>query len=168
MKIDKLQLFAGSIVGVVLVVMVVSVFMIGSPAEQRRKQLDNIRTSELRSISNTLQSVWEEEMNLPENLNEIEDRLWQRSTLVDPGTEKQYEYVRKTSNSYELCAVFETERSDEDGRYPVKQSYVNYSQDFSEHGVGEQCFEVSFDQEKFLELNKDRGVQLIDPIPVVY
>lgn len=124
----------GRIVGTLLTVLVVvavaiGIGILGSPADERVRQLDQRRVEDLDRISRAVDVYWSRRQQLP---SVVED-LRETGVLVpnDPISGVPYEYRRREENTYELCAQFERPSS-EPGRPGIEG--------FWSHGSGRQCF----------------------------
>ena len=124
----------GRIVGTLLTVLVVvavaiGIGILGSPADERVRQLDQRRVEDLDRISRAVDVYWSRRQQLP---SAVED-LRETGVLVpnDPISGVPYEYRRREENTYELCAQFERPSS-EPGRPGIEG--------FWSHGSGRQCF----------------------------
>jgi hypothetical protein len=124
----------GRIVGTLLTVLVVvavaiGIGILGSPADERVRQLDQRRVEDLDRISRAVDVYWTRRQQLP---SVVED-LRETGVLVpsDPISGAPYEYRPLEENTYELCAQFERPSS-EPGRPGIEG--------FWSHGNGRQCF----------------------------
>ena len=120
---------------VVLAAVIAGILLIGSPAQERLRRLDERRISDLREISFAVDAYWTREDVLPASLEELgnDERIVRE--LADPVTGAPYEYHAGTGSSYELCAVFEHD-TDTNGR-DVRYDYL------WSHGPGKQCFQLA-------------------------
>ena len=120
---------------VVVAIVVIGIFLLDSPAQERLRRLDERRISDLREISFAVDAYWTREGVLPSSLEELcnEERIVRE--LADPVTGEPYEYHAGTGSSYELCAVFERD-IDANGR-DVRYDYL------WSHGPGKQCFQLT-------------------------
>ncbi|MDP3697793.1 MAG: DUF5671 domain-containing protein [Candidatus Taylorbacteria bacterium] len=144
---------------VVLVAIVGGFFIVGTPAEQRAKRFDERRVSDLQTIQNQLVSYWIQKGELPEEVDELtKDKLSGFSLPIDPETGESYEYTKLTTFSFELCAVFKTESSNDNGANygfhksnllttPMRLIPDQFNTWF--HGPGRTCFERTIDPELY-------------------
>ncbi len=109
-KVSKMipTLFAVMSGGLVLLAIIWSFSVIGSPKEQRAWRLDDRRVQDLQSIQWQVISHWQQKESLPMNLSELANPLSGFMVPVDPEFEKglTYEYNRTGDMSFELCATF--------------------------------------------------------------
>ncbi|MFA6251491.1 MAG: DUF5671 domain-containing protein [Candidatus Paceibacterota bacterium] len=108
--IKKLNSIINPIVSVALVILVIvcSFIIMGSPAKQRLLRLDDRRVSDLQSIQYQVINYWQQKEKLPTTLSELSNPMSGYSLPVDPEFEKGkvYEYIPKDKLSFELCATF--------------------------------------------------------------
>lgn len=142
---------------------ITSFFLVGSPAHQRDVRLDSRRVNDLQMIQSQTVNYWQQKEKLPLSLSDLEDSLSGFIPPVDPETGAAYEYAVKSELSFDLCATFTAESSENvrtESRYskPVGGFPGDpYSENWS-HGVGRTCFTRNIDPELY-RINK--------PIPVM-
>jgi hypothetical protein len=114
-----------------IVAIVMGLWFIGSPHEERQRQLDRIRVEDLRAISGAIESMARERGVLPATLDQLANspNTYVRSTR-DPVRGVEYEYVPGDSLRYELCATFDHADSLDDAGLR-----------FWRHGPGRRCYE---------------------------
>ena len=112
----------------VLIVVVIGLIIAGTPVDRRNSRLDQQRVENLRSLSAFINGYWERNGELPPTLSELMDGTRIASVPVDPETGNSYEYRIAGQNTYQLCAVFTREAS-EDPR-----------QAFWHHPAGRNCY----------------------------
>ena len=122
-----------SLVVAVLAVVIVGVTLLDSPAQERLRRLDERRVDDLREIARKLDFYWTREGILPSSLEELADEPGVFIELHDPETGQPYEYRELSSNTYELCAQFARDTTEERDRH---------YKDYWSHGAGRQCFEL--------------------------
>jgi Bacterial type II secretion system protein G. len=136
----KRPLFLYLSLAVAVLAIGVGLYMSGSPTRARAQRYDQQRTNDLQQISYALDQYWMTKSSLPatlEDLLAVRDQYYV-SSIRDPRTQEVYEYRRLTpagTESYELCAVFETETgvSSASLARPIDPSLW-------QHGVGRTCF----------------------------
>jgi len=128
-------LLGGVVVGV-LIVVGAAIWVLDSPAEERRRQLDRQRVEDLRAISNAVDAYWTREDVLPADLEALTD--WQNLDVrpSDPVTGAPYRYQVTGERSYRLCATFAT--TDPGGK--PRRSWQRYPI-YWNHPPGDHCFE---------------------------
>lgn len=113
------------------------VAIVGSPAMARLQRFDGQRLSDLQTIFREVQSLCQDpdiknelKRELPATLDELAALArTERINLTDPESGQRYRYRVVSVTSYELCAVFSTQRNSD-------------MQVFWNHGEGEHCFTV--------------------------
>lgn len=113
----------GSVVGGFMV--------IDSPQKARDINFDRQRVNNLSQINDFLQMEAENNKILPENISAAK-----YSRLVDPETNKPFEYRRISTTTYEICAVFALSTKD------LNQDFYG-TDDWYYHDAGRQCFTKS-------------------------
>ncbi len=122
----------------VLVVIILGLVSLGSPANQRNARFDQQRVSDLQDIQYAVTDYYLENYNLPTNLTILSQSItYSISRLKDPVTDKYYEYNILSQNTYELCAVFVLDSSKNE-----LSTYL-YDSESWKHGSGRNCFERS-------------------------
>lgn len=105
----QIKISAGIISAIVLTAIIWGIVIIGSPAEQRARQLDDMRISDLMTIQNQIvYSQWQNKGTVPDSLEDLEDPISNFIVPTDPETEESYGYKKLSKNSFELCATFKT------------------------------------------------------------
>lgn len=122
-------------VAVVVVSVVIGVVLIGSPAEQRVRKMDDRRTQDLVAISRALNLYWTRHKRLAASLEEL-SREPGVIVSADPDTREPYEYRVVGDKKYELCARFQRGSADE---FPGTNNFWS-------HGAGRQCFQLEVNQ----------------------
>jgi type II secretory pathway pseudopilin PulG len=112
---------------VVAVAVIVGIVMIGPPAEERARRLDERRLNQLQGLAGIVDSYRASKGHLPTSLEAIASESGTRIAMSDPVTGVPYGY-RVTGEGYELCATFDRASSQ---RYPG---------DLWMHGAGFRCF----------------------------
>ena len=121
-----------------------SIYLFGSPGEQRAIQFDRERVSDLTIISYNVDEFWELNGDLPSGLEDMSGARYSIRSIHDPETSAPYEYrvVDEAKAEYELCAVFDTDTAERRERNP------QFSDDPWGHGVGRTCFLVEVRRER--------------------
>ena len=115
--------------GIPATVVVATTFCIGlaaagTPAQQRQIAADRTRVQDLRNLATALKIVYDSGQGLPASTSNLHTRR------TDPERGIAYEYRLTGASTYELCAAFTGESSDN-------------QPSFWAHGKGRQCFEVN-------------------------
>lgn len=123
----------GTLVAVVVAAAIVAgIFVIGSPAGERARRLDERRVQDLSGISRAVDVYWTRRTSLPATLQELRAEAGADIAITDPATNAPYEFRTVEGQKYELCAVFEGE-SGASGR--------EVEAGFWSHRSGRQCFQ---------------------------
>jgi len=151
-KVTRLAAIVSSVVIVGFIV--ASLFVAGSPTQQRNVRLDSQRISDLQSIQSGLMSYWIDKEKLPDDLNTIEDDLVGYRNPLDPKTEASYEYKKTGDLSFSLCAEFATQTEEPTTMMYSTPMYFEYGySDVSfqiwSHPSGHYCFDRTIDPERF-------------------
>lgn len=140
---------------VVLVAVVGSFFIIGSPQSARLFQFDQRKVNDLQGIQSQIVNYWQKKGQLPSTSADLSDPISGYIAPTDPQSNKSYVYNVKDSASltFELCAEFNLEsRANQPSpkyAYPVDGISQNW-----EHGKGIICFERNIDKQLYPRLNK--------------
>jgi hypothetical protein len=103
-------------------------YLIGPPAEERARRLDDRRESDLQRLRLAADLYWTRNRRLPATLDQLAKEAGTNIFSRDPESGEAYEYGVKAADTYELCARFKRE-SEARG-------------DFWSHGEGRHCFEI--------------------------
>ncbi len=115
------------------------VTIVGSPAEARRKNADEQRSGALVSIAQRVHEYYAAHHQLPANLGALSLRPEDKK---DPVSNAPYEYRQASKNTFQLCAVFETDTTKSN---PTSYSPYSYygdaeSDSLGRHARGRVCF----------------------------
>ena len=125
----------GTIVAVVVTAAIgVGIYLLGSPAEERERRLDERRVEDLSGIASAVDLYWTRETRFPSSLEALRTETGTGVAIVDPATGAAYEFRPLDGAQYELCAVFEGESRDSD-------RFIDAG--FWSHRAGRQCFQRS-------------------------
>lgn len=133
------KVFAGVVIAIVVAAVVYGLTLVGTPAQQRLLQFDERRVQDLQQISYAVDSYWQRNDQLPQNLEDLRAPTYYVGSIVDPKTGEPYEYNVHSESSYEVCATFETDSSGQEGPSIAKPPF---HQGVWEHGIGRTCFEL--------------------------
>lgn len=152
------KIFEWVVFAVAIGAVVGSFFIIDSPAERRATRLDNARVERLSNIQNAIQEYYgfkggTGNLRLPKNFDELiaYPRVYiPENGLIDPSTNKRFEYRVLGAKTYQLCAVFDADSS-KDGNL-VKTSSVTFEGEPASptqrfyHKAGRTCFDLTVAQ----------------------
>jgi len=131
------RILLGVVILAVIGAVAYGIFLTGSPSQQRSVRSDQRRISDLQGISYAIDSYLQTNKQLPGNLDELRAPQYYVSSIKDPLTDEPYEYRVIGDTSYELCAVFQTDSSQQAAEFPRP-----FSETVWEHGKGRACFEL--------------------------
>jgi len=120
---------AGAAIVLVAAAIGVGVYLVGPPAEQRLRRLDDRRVEDLGQLREQVRTFADREKRLPGSLQEI--AFLPDASARDPVTNQPYGYRVTGHDTFELCADFD--RPSDPDRLP----FVNNE---FRHGVGHTCF----------------------------
>lgn len=144
---NRPRLFA--ILGTVAVLgmIVASLFVIETPAEQRGMRFDEERIEDLSQIQSEIVSYLQEKEQLPETLADLD---WGpvREMPIDPEMGLEYQYEVRGEYTFALCATFTGEDGDDQyyGRAYIEPLELEMKDDYESlndwsHPAGSYCFE---------------------------
>ena len=153
-KAKSLLSYAGILL--VIISIILGFIAVGSPNKQRSIKFDNQRINDLQNIQYQIINYWQQKGKLPDTLNDMKDSISGNAIPDDPDNNSAYEYKKKDSNKFELCAVFSLATQDIEGKgkYNYRQPYYfgtefNNSNENWKHIAGKACFERTIDIEKY-------------------
>ena len=136
-----LRALAMAAVVVVVAVVGYSIYVVGTPGQQRNVRLDEQRVDDLRSISRNVDRYYEVNDAMPANLFDLQGPQYSVQSIADPDTGRPYGYHLVGGADYELCAVFNTES-------PERQAERRpFSETIWDHGPGLTCFALTAEGE---------------------
>lgn len=121
-------------------VVALGLWLAGSPADERRRRLDDRRMQDLRLIAELADAYWTRTGTLPEDLEELARSEARRPLPTDPDTGLAYAYSRQEGSRFELCATFALEAtgSDRTFSYGARSGFWNRG-----HPAGRHCLSLS-------------------------
>ncbi len=152
-KQSNMKYVFGAVVVFVVLSIVAGIYFAGSPTEQRKIRMDDIRISHLSGIQNNITEYWRAKQKLPDTLLDLNNDLLGIRVPLDPETNQSYEYDKKGDTTFVLCAVF-AKKFDETNSSP-NYAYPVYPYDGIKggspwkHDAGRVCFERSIDKDFF-------------------
>jgi hypothetical protein len=114
-------------------VVIMGLFLIGPPALERARRLDARRTQDLQRLSEAANVYFHRQRHLPSSMTELASGERGVTMVTGDGTGAPYEYRATGDRTYELCATFDRDSSEDGRQAPV---------DFWSHGTGRQCFQL--------------------------
>lgn len=126
------------LVAIVAAAVVAGIYVIGSPAEQRLRRLDEAQTQDLIATSYALDAYWRRNQQLPASLDELLQDRDASAILAGIDAQSTQEYMPRGPATYELCAVFNR---------PSSEPRAVPGGVFWTHGQGRQCFQLEVETE---------------------
>jgi hypothetical protein len=133
MSPTRRTVFGAAAAAVVVVAVVAGLVLLGSPADQRARRLDDRRLEDLRGTAAAVDLYWTRNGRLPRSLEELPPELGPAAATRDPETGEAYVYEIIGDDRYRLCATFERDSSAE---------AWGPRRDFWAHPAGRHCFEI--------------------------
>ncbi|MCF7844562.1 MAG: DUF5671 domain-containing protein [Kiritimatiellales bacterium] len=126
-------------------------FFVGSPFAERQRHFDQRRVNDLYSIQWHIIDYWQSKERLPLNLFALRDEISGYIPPIDPESGEPYEYQKKSTLSFQLCAIFTTSQNGDDSQgtrsVPV-DPYGDANQVWS-HEIGRTCFDRTIDPDLY-------------------
>lgn len=172
----NIHTWSPSIFAALVVLLIVWSFsVIGTPAEQRAWRLDERRTQDLQSIQWQVINYWQQKEVLPEKLEDLSNPLSGFMVPVDPEFEKgnTYEYKKTENMTFELCANFSAVMPQGWQEYGgVRPMFDGFSEDAAisarpypgiggdswDHDAGRTCFARTIDPDIYPPFPKEQKV----------
>jgi hypothetical protein len=123
------KLAAIGAIAVVAAAIAAGLWVAGSPQEQRERRLDERRTADLRSLSNSVSRYYRETGKLPAELDSMVDGRTQSVLPRDPQSGQSYDYEISPPAKFRLCTEF------------LREAGSDAPLDFWAHAAGQQCFD---------------------------
>lgn len=129
-------------------------FMVGSPATQRARRLDEQRVNHLQAIQSQIINYWQQKNALPGELDDLYDSISGFRPPPDPETDLPYEYVitNESSLTFQLCAAFKTSNSFYNRTLkPLvpERNFIDPYQQNWDHTIGRVCFDRTIDPDLY-------------------
>lgn len=148
-----MKLFAYVVIAAVAVAIIAGFFIVGSPREERLRQFDDRRVSNLQTIQGQIIYYWQRKNALPPNLDALDDDISGFRHPHDPESGAEYSYEVTGPESFQLCAVFVRPSSDNVSAVmaPAKPfpGDGGVSMEIWQHGEGRTCFDRKIDKELY-------------------
>lgn len=122
------KVLVGIVFAVVIAAVAAGFYLLGTPAEERTRRLDDRRVSDLQRLQLAVDVYWTRNGRLPSAFEELAKEGGSNIYDRDPVSGQPYGYNVKDADTYELCAAFEREEQ---------------SGGFWSHGPGYRCFEIT-------------------------
>jgi len=130
----------------IIVAIVASFFIIGSPTTAKLMQFDQQKTNDLSNIQSQIVNYWQAKGKLPTALSDLNDTISGFNVPTDPQTKADYEYnITNTEKlSFELCAAFNKKSKTSQ----TENMYYMGAQNWN-HEPGRVCFERTIDKDLY-------------------
>lgn len=127
------KLLVSAVTAAVVAAVIAAVVVLGSPAHQRQRHLDERRVRDLSSVTATINLYASTHGALPPDLAALGREPGPRHAPNDPDSGAPYEYSVHGSESYQLCATFALPSPETDASHMERDGWT--------HAAGRQCFE---------------------------
>lgn len=136
----------GIIASITIILSIVgSFFVIGSPLTARSARLDDRRISDLQTIQWQIVNYWQQKKALPKTLDDLTDSISGFSAPKDPETGTDYEYKATGQDTFSLCATFDLDSTASNASRPVMyDTFENW-----QHKANHQCFDRVIDPDRY-------------------
>lgn len=104
---SKMKYFPHAIIAIVMVIVAIGFFFVGSPKEERLRRFDERRVQDLQSLQWQIVNYWQRKERLPETLAALEDNISGFRVPRDPATGSEYSYHVQGPLTFSLCATFD-------------------------------------------------------------
>jgi hypothetical protein len=143
-----------------LLVLGIGLSLVGSPISQKKIRLDEIRISDFSNLKYDVESYYRNNKILPLSLKDLNAY----NNIIDPETQKEYEYKKTSDFTYEFCTVFSTDSEEVAKRQNKRNYYDSYSGTNQKHKEGYDCIIYQIPQYDRSPVN----IQYTYPTPQVY
>jgi hypothetical protein len=128
-----IRILVAGITAAVIAAIVAAMLVLGPPALQRQRRLDEHRVRDLVAITTSISLYAGTHGALPPNLSALGKEPGPPRAPNDPDTGAPYEYSTLGAESYRLCATFALPSPQTDAPYFGREDWT--------HDAGRQCFE---------------------------
>ena len=123
---------------------IAAIVVMGSPAVQRERRMDEARVQQLMQIERAVRMVREREGRLPADLSALAREPGLGLALSDPQTAAPYGYRTKGDDAFQLCAVF-----GRDSAVEARRARFEPEVELAwRHPAGQHCFAFRIDSGK--------------------
>lgn len=145
-----MKIFTYIVIGVIVIAVAASFFIIGTPGNERLRRIDDMRVNHLSAIQNEIVNFWTKKNSLPTALSELQNDISYFNVPTDPETNAQYEYKVSGQYQFELCANFATDDKGVINSRHIPMSMYPYGYESKRsHGIGRMCFTTTIDPELY-------------------
>ncbi len=115
----------------VLLAVIAGFLALGTPQDERRRRLDEVRVDDLRALSSALAAHFDRTGALPTTLAALDLRARKPSASFDPAGRGAFGYAALDDSSFQVCATFDEESRVDPARFAYDPWF---------HGAGPECF----------------------------
>ena len=106
MNVSPRSIALGASVAAVVAAVGVGLVLLGSPAEERERRIDDRRVADLHGITAATDIYWTRYGRLPASLDDLAAEPGLRISTSDPTSSETYGYRTLDDGRYEVCATF--------------------------------------------------------------
>lgn len=132
---------------------------------KRALALDQKRMSNFSTASYEIEYYYEDNNKLPDKLSDLKREG--AEFILDPETNKPYDYKKVSEASYELCTAFSTDSKEVNAKKKKSTYYDDYDYDYGvkkDHKKGYDCIEYKIDENLFNDDYPEYSYDEPDPI----
>ena len=163
MNLSPRSIVLGASGTAVVAAVVVGLVLLGNPAQERERRIDDRRAADLHAIAAATDLYWTRHGRLPASLDELAAEPGLRVSTSDPTSSETYGYRVLDDGRYEVCATFAEESGGPTVSLPIMERTCQGChapgspvaartddemaarvglRDLWAHGSGRQCFEM--------------------------
>ena len=109
MKLSPRSILFGASVTAVVAGVAAGLIILGSPAQERERRIDDRRVADLHGIVAATDLYWTRHSRLPASLDDLTAEPGLGINTRDPASSETYGYQALDTARYEVCATFDTE-----------------------------------------------------------
>lgn len=106
MKVSPRSIALVASIAAVVAAVGVGLVLLGSPAEERERRIDDRRVADLHGITAATDIYWTRHGRLPASLDDLAAEPGLRVSTSDPTSSETYGYRTLDDGRYEVCATF--------------------------------------------------------------
>lgn len=163
MNLSPRSIVLGASGTAVVAAVVVGLVLLGNPAQERERRIDDRRAGDLHGIAAAANLYWARHGRLPASLDELAAEPGLRISTRDPTSSEMYGYRVLDDGRYEVCATFAAESGGPSGSTSILERSCQSChalgspiatgvdepvaahlglRDLWAHGSGRECFEM--------------------------
>ncbi len=163
MNLSPRSIVLGASGTAVVAAVVVGLVLLGNPAQERERRIDDRRAADLHAIAAATDLYRARHGQLPASLDDLAAEPGLRISTRDPTSAEMYGYRALDDGRYEVCATFAAESTGPTGTTPILQRSCQGChapgspvaarvddpaaarlglRDLWAHGAGRQCFQM--------------------------